>query len=128
MDSNKGSVMKSALSGKCPRCGQGSLYNGFLKIADRCDVCGLDFSFADSGDGPAVFVMTIVGFMAMGGVLYTEFVYEPPLWVLPLIWGPVTIILCLAFLYWLKGALIAQQFLTKAEQGHISTVEPDDQH
>ncbi|PLW74964.1 DUF983 domain-containing protein [Cohaesibacter celericrescens] len=113
----KGTLFKSAFAGKCPRCGQGKLYKGFLKIADRCETCDLDYSFADSGDGPAVFVMMIVGFLAMGGVLYTEFSYEPPLWLLLLIWLPLTIGLCLAFLYWLKGALIAQQFFTNAMQG-----------
>ncbi|WP_319530930.1 DUF983 domain-containing protein [uncultured Cohaesibacter sp.] len=121
----KGSVMTSALKGKCPRCGEGSLYKGFLKIADHCDVCDLDYSFADSGDGPAVFVIMIVGFLATGGVLYTEFTYEPPLWLLLLIWGPLTVILCLAFLYWLKGALIAQQYHTKAEQGRTASEEPE---
>ena len=120
MADQNGSVMKSAFSGKCPRCGKGKLYKSFLKLADRCDHCDLDYAFADSGDGPAVFVIMIVGFIATGGVLYTEFTYEPPLWLLVGLWGPLTIILCLAFLYWLKGALIAQQFLTKAEQGQTA--------
>ena len=112
-----GSLAKSAFTGKCPRCGEGKLYKGFLKIADRCEACDLDYGFADSGDGPAVFVIMIVGFLATGGVLYTEFAYEPPLWLLVGLWGPLTIAMCLAGLYWLKGALIAQQYYTKAEQG-----------
>lgn len=117
MAAQHGSLWKTALQGRCPCCGEGKLYDGFLKIADQCDQCGLDYGFADSGDGPAVFVIMIVGFIATGGVLYTEFTYEPPLWLLIGLWGPLTIILCLLFLYWLKGALIAQQYLTKAEQG-----------
>lgn len=112
-----GSVARSAFLGKCPRCGEGKLYAGFLRLADRCETCGFDYGFADSGDGPAVFVIMIVGFLATGGVLYTEFTYEPPLWLLIAIWGPLTVLLCLAFLYWLKGALVAQQYRMKAEQG-----------
>lgn len=117
MTKQGGSVIKSALRGTCPRCGEGKLYRSFLKLGDRCDHCDLDYGFADSGDGPAVFVIMIVGFIATGGVLYTEFTYEPPLWLLIGLWGPLTVLLCLIFLYWLKGALIAQQFMTKAEQG-----------
>nr|WP_321462560.1 DUF983 domain-containing protein [uncultured Cohaesibacter sp.] len=113
----KGSIARTAFAGKCPRCGEGHLYKSFLKIADRCELCEMDYGFIDSGDGPAVFVIMIVGFIATGGLLYTEFTYEPPIWLQALIWLPVTILLCLAFLYWLKGALIAQQYKTNAEQG-----------
>ena len=51
---------------RCPRCGKGPLFDGFLSLAKRCTVCGLDYSFADSGDGPAVFIMLIVGFIVTG--------------------------------------------------------------
>ncbi len=117
MAESGGSIARTAFAGKCPRCGKGKLYRSFLKVADKCDVCGLDYGFIDSGDGPAVFVIMIVGFIATGGLLYTEFTYEPPVWLQVIIWAPVAILLCLAFLYWLKGALIAQQYRTKAEQG-----------
>ena len=114
---DQGSLLKTALGGKCPRCGEGRLYQSFLKIAERCEHCGLDFSFADSGDGPAVFVIMIVGFLATGGVLYTEFAYEPPIWLHVLVWGPLTIAMSMFFLHVLKGGLIDQQYRTKAEQG-----------
>lgn len=114
-----GSLMRSALFGKCPHCGEGHLYKGFLKIADRCDHCDLDYAFADSGDGPAVFVIMIVGFLATGGVLYTEFAFEPPVWLHIVLWGPLTILLSLLFLYWLKGGLIAQQYITRAKPGEL---------
>ncbi|WP_319498909.1 DUF983 domain-containing protein [uncultured Cohaesibacter sp.] len=117
MAESGGSIARTALAGKCPRCGKGRLYRSFLKVADHCDVCGLDYAFIDSGDGPAVFVIMIVGFISTGGLLYTEFTYEPPVWLQVIIWAPVAVLLCLAFLYWLKGALIAQQYRTKAEQG-----------
>lgn len=114
---SKPSFIKTTLFGKCPRCGTGSLYQSFLKIADHCPDCDLDFSFADTGDGPAVFVIMIVGFIATGGVLYTEFSYQPPLWLLIAIWGPLTCLLSILGLYWSKGALFAQQYATNAQQG-----------
>ncbi len=114
-----GNLARSAFLGKCPRCGEGKLYRGFLKIADRCNHCKLDYSFADSGDGPAVFVIMIVGFLATGGVLYTEFAFEPPVWLHVVLWGPMTILLSLLFLHWLKGGLIAQQYKTHAKPGEL---------
>jgi uncharacterized protein (DUF983 family) len=115
----KGTLARTAFGGKCPHCGQGRLYKSFLKLADCCDQCDLDYGFADSGDGPAVFVIMIVGFLATGGVLYTEFTFEPPVWLHVIIWGPLTFILSLLFLYWLKGALIAQQYATRAKPGEL---------
>ena len=66
------------LSGRCPRCGKGRLFRGFLTLAPRCERCGLDYSFADSGDGPAVFVILIAGFVVVGAALVVEMLYEPP--------------------------------------------------
>ncbi|HAT87456.1 DUF983 domain-containing protein [Cohaesibacter gelatinilyticus] len=120
-----GSLTRSAFLGKCPRCGHGKLYSGFLKIANRCNHCDLDYSFADSGDGPAVFVIMIVGFLATAGVLYTEFAFEPPVWLHVVLWGPLTILLSLLFLYWLKGGLIAQQYKTHAKPGELRHDKPD---
>jgi uncharacterized protein (DUF983 family) len=115
-----GTLTRSAFLGKCPRCGEGKLYRAFLKLADCCNHCDLDYSFADSGDGPAVFVIMIVGFLATGGVLYTEFTFEPPIWLHVVLWGPLTILLSLLFLYWLKGGLIAQQYKTHAKPGELN--------
>ena len=67
--------------GRCPRCGKGRLFKGFLDLPPACESCGLDYGFTDSGDGPAVFVMLIAGFLALGFVLWFEFTYEPPFWV-----------------------------------------------
>ncbi len=71
----------SGLRCRCPRCGKGPLFTGFLTLRDRCSVCGLDYSFADAGDGPAVFIMLIVGFIVTGGALAVEILYTPPFWV-----------------------------------------------
>ncbi|WP_036294658.1 DUF983 domain-containing protein [Methylosinus sp. PW1] len=108
----------AGLLGRCPRCGKGHLFRGFLTLAPSCEVCGLDLAFADSGDGPAVFVMTIAGFIVVGAALYVEVAYSPPYWVHGLIFLPLTIIVCAGLLRPAKSLLIALQYFNKAEEGH----------
>ena len=110
------------IKGRCPRCGEGRLFNGFLSIAPRCQVCELDFSFADSGDGPAVFIMMIVGFIVVGLALFVEFSLAPPLWVHALLWVPLILGLALGLLRPMKGWLIAQQY---RQRGAEARFEPD---
>jgi uncharacterized protein (DUF983 family) len=102
--------------GRCPNCGEGPLFTGFLTITPRCGNCSFDLAKADSGDGPAVFVIFIAGFVAAFGVLFTEVAYRPPLWVEAVIWLPVAAVLCLGLLRPLKGLMIAAQFANKASQ------------
>jgi len=111
------SAVSTGLAGRCPRCGDGKMFQGFLTVAPRCDVCGLDFSFADSGDGPAVFVTLIAGFLVLGIALAVDMAYEPPLWVYAVVFLPLTVIVCLGLLRPLKGLLIASQYVNKAAPG-----------
>ena len=94
----------------CPRCGQGRLYDGMLTPAKRCMACGLDYAFIDSGDGPAVFVILILGALVVTMALIVEVKIEPPLWVHALIWPFVILAGTLAMLRPLKATLIALQF------------------
>ncbi len=104
---------------RCPRCGKGPLFEGYLAVRDRCPVCGLDYGFADSGDGPAVFIMLIAGFIVTGGALIVEILYEPPYWVHALLWIPLGIGLPLLVLRPFKATLIALQYANKASEGHL---------
>ncbi len=104
---------------RCPRCGKGALFCGFLRVAERCPVCGLDYSFVDSGDGPAVFIMLIVGFIVTGAALIVEVLYSPPYWVHAALWIPLAIGLPLLILRPFKATLIALQYANKAEEGRI---------
>ncbi|VFU07437.1 conserved hypothetical protein [Methylocella tundrae] len=113
------SPLAAGLKGRCPRCGKGALFKGFLTFAPKCDVCGLDFGFADSADGPAVFVSLIGGFIVLGIALWTELTFEPPMWVHLVVFLPLTLIVCIGLLRPLKGVLVAQQYRTKAEQGRF---------
>ena len=113
------SPYSTGMGGRCPRCGEGKLFNGFIKIADKCGNCGLDYKFADAGDGPAIFVMLIAGFIVVGAALWVEVKYEPPMWVFLVIFLPLTLIVCLGMLRPLKGVLVALQYANKAEQGRL---------
>lgn len=113
------SPYSAGLACRCPRCGEGKLFDGFLTLKPRCMACGLDFGFADSADGPAVIIMFIAGFGIVGGVLALEIAYEPPFWVHMVIWLPLTIILCLGLLRPMKGLAIALQYARDAGEGRL---------
>ena len=112
-----GWILSCAARAACPRCGKGRLFNGFLTIRPKCEVCGLDLAFADTGDGPAFFVMSIVGFVVVGGALAVEILYQPPLWVHVALWLPLAIALPLLLLRPFKGVMVALQYYHRAEEG-----------
>ena len=111
------SLLAASLWGRCPRCGKGSLFRGYLTLSPSCQICGLDFAGFEAGDGPAVFVILIVGAIVAGGALITEVAFQPPYWIHAVIWGPALVILSLALLRPLKAALIVLQYKHKAQEG-----------
>jgi len=113
----------AGLKGRCPRCGEGRLFSGFLTIGKRCGNCGLDYSFADAGDGPAVFVILLIGFLVVGLALWLEVSYGPPLWLHMLLWIPLTVVSSLVALRLIKGVLITLQYRNKAAEGRIDRPE-----
>jgi uncharacterized protein (DUF983 family) len=115
------SPISVGLAGRCPRCGDGRLFSGFITVAPRCEACGLDYAFADSGDGPAVFVALFGGFAVLGLALWTEIVYQPPIWLHMVLFLPLTLIVCLGLLRPFKGLLIALQYRNKAELGRLKS-------
>ncbi|TFF17768.1 DUF983 domain-containing protein [Jiella endophytica] len=111
--------VKAATRGRCPRCGEGKLFAGFLSLKERCSNCDLGYDFADAGDGPAVFVILIIGFVVCGLALWLEVAASPPLWVHFLLWIPLTLILCLPLLRILKGTMIGLQYRNRAAEGRL---------
>jgi uncharacterized protein (DUF983 family) len=107
------------LACKCPRCGCGRLYVGFLRLAAKCDACGLDYAFIDSGDGPAVFIIMIAGAIVVASALIVEIKYQPPFWVHAVLWLPLTLAVTLWPLRAAKSLLIALQFHHKAAEGRL---------
>lgn len=109
----------TGLAGNCPRCGTGALFKNGLTTRDHCPSCKLNYSFADSGDGPAVFVIMILGALTLGGALLLEFRYEPPVWVHVVVWGVFIPVVAFFLLRLLKGVLICLQYAHKAEEGRF---------
>lgn len=109
----------TGLKGRCPRCGQGRLFDGYMTPAAGCRNCALDYGFADAGDGPAVFVILIIGFVVVGLALWLEVTHSPPMWLHLILWIPLTLILCLMLLRWIKGILICLQYRNKAQEGQL---------
>jgi uncharacterized protein (DUF983 family) len=107
----------TGLLGRCPACGKGRMFSGLLQLSRTCSECGLDYSFADAGDGPAIFVMTIAGFIVVGFGGWLEFAYEPPYWVHVAILLPFTVLVCIGLLRPTKGLLVSLQYANKAEEG-----------
>lgn len=115
--------LQAGLMCRCPRCGEGKLFNGFLRLAKRCDRCGLDYSFADPADGPAFFVMTGVGVVVIAIWAWAVVAWNPPLWVQFATVFPALLVGCLGTLRPVKAWLVAEQFIHKASEGGASSVQ-----
>ncbi len=105
-------LIRLGLTCKCPKCGQGDLYKSrfSLTVRDRCDVCGLAIGKNDSADGPAVFLMFILGFLLVPLAYFLEVLASPPLWVHGVVWGFVALLITLGTLRPLKAYVIALQY------------------
>jgi uncharacterized protein (DUF983 family) len=116
------SLIQTALRGfacKCPRCGEGRLFTGFLSLRPRCEHCGLDYAFIDTGDGPAVFIIMLAGAIVVGCALVVEAKYQPPFWLHAVLWLPLILATTLLPLRSMKSLLIALQFHHKAAPGQL---------
>ena len=109
----------SGLTCRCPRCGKVRLFSGFLQVAPRCEACGLDFAFADSGDGPAIFVIFVVAPVVIVLAFIFEALVHPAPYVHLIVWIPVTILLSLALLRPFKATLVALQYRHDAREGRL---------
>lgn len=113
------SVIATGLKATCPRCGKGPLFTQVLNLREECPSCAMSYKFIDTGDGPAIFAIFILGFVVLGAALWVEFTYEPSLWVHLILWGLVTPLLAVGLLRFLKATLIALQYKNKAEEGRL---------
>ncbi len=113
------SVVLTGLKARCPRCGQGGLFRSGLALREKCERCSLNYAFADSGDGPAVFAIFILGFVVLAGALLVEFRLGPPWWVQVVLWGVLTPALAYGLLRGLKGVLIGLQYKHQAGEGRL---------
>jgi uncharacterized protein (DUF983 family) len=111
------SPFKTGVAGRCPRCAEGSLFDGFLTPVSKCESCGLDLEFAESGDGPAIFIIFIVGFIVVTLALIVQTLFSPPMFVQMAMWVPLTIVLAVALMRPFKGIMIALQYKHDAGEG-----------
>ena len=120
-------IVDAGLKGLCPRCGAKTLFaDHWLKFADRCTACGLDFEQFNVGDGPAAFLTLILGTIIVALAIMLELTLHPPLWLHMLIWIPVTLAGVVASLRLAKGALMSAEFRNAAREGRIDTHEEPD--
>ncbi len=111
------SAVQTGILGRCPQCGEGKLFSGYLELAEECTECELDYDFADSADGPAVFVMLIVGTVVVTAAMVVEAMYQPSYWIHAALWLPLSIALPLLLLRPLKGWWVNNQFTHNAREG-----------
>ncbi|WP_442679632.1 DUF983 domain-containing protein [Sphingomonas sp. ASY06-1R] len=114
------SPIVAGLTGCCPRCGARSLFAGWIKFADRCTHCGLDFSGFNVGDGPAAFLTLILGGLVAAMAIMVELTFSPPFWVHLLLWPPITLALIVASLRASKGVLLVLEYRNAAREGRIN--------
>jgi len=106
----------AGLTGRCPRCGRGPLFDGFLKIAPACAACGMDFRGEDVGDGPAAFIILIVGFAVVIPALIVEVALGWPYWLHMAVWLPLAALLSVGLMRPFKGTLFALQYRNRAAE------------
>lgn len=116
------STLKTGLACRCPRCGKGPLYKGYLSLRESCPDCGLDYGFADPADGPAFFVMSGAGLVGMIFMMAFEFTVHPPIWVHAVVTLPLLVALCLGCLRPFKAWLVAEQYVHKAAEPTFESV------
>jgi uncharacterized protein (DUF983 family) len=119
------SALSAGLKCRCPNCGEGRVYRGFLTFKDRCDACEADLTIADAGDGPSFFVMFAALILIAPSAMFFEFAVRPPGWVHILIWPPITIGFCLLMLRPIKALLFALQWKHKAGEARLEDTPPE---
>lgn len=118
--------VQTGVRGRCPRCGKGHIFDGFLHMRPACEVCGLDYSFADPADGPAFFVICFGCVPSVILAIWIQLHFDPPVWVHFLTSLPFLLLTCLSPLRPLKGWLVASQYIYSAREGRIAAPEQAD--
>lgn len=109
--------IRAGLLCRCPNCGQGKLFRGFLKVVDRCEACGFDFTRLNTGDGAAIFIMQIAGGIVVFSALFVQIAYNPPIWAMLIVALPLTAGLSLGLMQPGKGVMIALQLGSSPDGG-----------
>ena len=113
------SPVVAALRGICPRCGNAPMFRGLAGFQPNCRSCGLDFAGFNVGDGPAAFLIFIVGGLIVGLAIWVELAFSPPFWVHPLLWIPLAAVGTIGLLRIGKGLLLILEYRREAREGRL---------
>lgn len=116
-------LVEASVLGRCPRCGERTLFASVLRFADRCRACGLDYGQFNVGDGPAAFLILIVGAVITTFAVLLELKVHPPFWVHILLWLPITALMVVILLRWSKAALLILEYRNRAREGRLAKPE-----
>ncbi|MBP6767483.1 MAG: DUF983 domain-containing protein [Reyranella sp.] len=105
-----GLYLMRGMMGRCPACGEGKLFRAFVKVADRCNVCGEDLHHHRADDFPAYLTIFLVGHLVVPIAMYVEIAYQPSYWLHTFLWAPMVIILSIGLLQPIKGMIVALQW------------------
>jgi uncharacterized protein (DUF983 family) len=112
-------IAKAAFFGLCPACGAKTMFVAPTKFAGHCRSCDLDFDSFNVGDGPAAFLTMGVGALIIMMALLLDTAIRPPFWVHAVIWVPVTVVMVIGALRFVKGALLASEYRNRAGEGKL---------
>jgi len=115
-------LVRAALSACCPRCETGPLFDSWVGFAPKCRACGLDFAAFNVGDGPAAFLILIVGGLVTALALMLQLAADPPFWVHILLWVPLISLLVVFCLRLSKAALLILEYRNKAREGRLTNM------
>jgi uncharacterized protein (DUF983 family) len=118
-------IAAAALFGLCPQCGAKGLFDGLTRFAPRCRACGLDYSRFNVGDGPAAFLIMVIGAVVVGMALWVEFSFDPPIWVHAVLWAPVIALATLGGLRITKAALLITEYRRNAREATGEDIRKD---
>jgi len=117
-------LVRAALRARCPRCENAPLFGGWVRFAPRCRACGLDYEQFNVGDGPAAFLILIIGALITTLALFLQLGAQPPFWVHIILWVPITTLLVILCLRASKAALLVLEYRHQAREGRIAGSTP----
>jgi uncharacterized protein (DUF983 family) len=118
------SPVAAGLKCRCPNCGEGRVFQGYLKFKERCEACDADLTVADTGDGASFFVMFVALIFIAPTAMFVELAFSPPRWVHLIVWPPIIVVFCMILLRPFKATLFALQWKHKAGQAQIEETQP----
>jgi uncharacterized protein (DUF983 family) len=118
-------LVRAALQGRCPKCETGPMFDGWVRFAPRCRACGFEIAQYNVGDGPAAFLILIVGALVTALALIVQLKADPPFWVHIILWVPLTIVLVILCLRASKAALLILEYRNQAREGRIAGSKPN---